>query len=98
MPGVRPASHPYVSQRRAPSDWFLQARSFRRRRAGERSEGWCYGLGAPRESGHLHRTTTALGGQDVDLEHALQALRLKLIETLHVGVPRQQARHHAGRA
>ena len=82
------------------SAWFLQARQLLvRGRAGEGSGHGRRGLGPPREMiedcldhrrrfdarDDLDRATTVLAGQDVNLEHALQSLRLRLIETWRAG-------------
>ena len=70
-----------------------------RRCPGEGSEHWRRGLGPPREMiedfldhdrifdarDDLDRATAVRAGQDVDLEHPLQTLRLTLIETWRAG-------------
>ena len=71
-----------------------------RRRAGEQSEDWRRGLGPPVElrkdlfdhrrifnaRDHFHRATTVSTDLDINLEHALQPLRLRLIATWAAGV------------
>ena len=99
-PGVRPASRPCMRIGALPSAWLLQARQCAlRRRAGEGSEGRSRGLGPPVEvfqdlfdhcrifdaRGHFHRAAAVFAGQEVDLEHPLQPLCLRLIDAWRAG-------------
>ena len=83
-----------------PSAWFVQARQLLLRRGTrEGSEGRGRGLDVSVEvlkdlfdhrrifdaRDDLDRATTVLAGLDIDLEHPLQSLRLRLIDTWRAG-------------